>query len=174
MERDPQDPADLQLAQVNTLLENLVYDFDTESTDEYNADIKMTLLNWFAEKESGALSPRESLDDHPFMAKLNKLKDTIVYNLKRNLRPDVLTMKGDNAQIVREQFDKFKPKLLEDLRDLKAQMISHESAVEQAQEPDIAQASDPVVQYLKDAGFHIRLAPGMTPKQIRAAGAKAS
>ena len=87
------------------------------------------------------------------MAKFNKLKDTIVYNLKRNLRPDELTMKGDNAQIVREQFDKFKPKLLEDLRDLKAQMISHESAVEQAQEPDIAQASDPVVQYLKDAGF---------------------
>ena len=57
MERDPQDPADLQLAQVNTLLENLVYDFDKETTDEYNADIKMTLLNWFAEKDSGALSP---------------------------------------------------------------------------------------------------------------------
>ena len=102
------------------------------------------------------------------MAKLNKLKDSIVYNLKRNLRPDVLTMKGDNAQIVREQFDKIKPKLLEDLRDLKAQMISHESAVVQVQEPDIAQASDPVVQYLKDAGFHIRLAPGMNTKQIRA------
>ena len=91
-----------------------MYDFDTESTDEYNADIKMTLLNWFAEKNSGALSPRESLDDHPFMAKLNKLKDTIVYHLKRNLRPDELGMKGDNARIVREQFDKFKPKLLEE------------------------------------------------------------
>ena len=160
MERDPQDPADLQLAQVNTLLENLVYDFDTESTDEYNADIKMTLLNWFAEKDSGALSPRESLDDNPFMAKLNKLKDTIVYNLKRNLRPDVLTMKGDNAQIVREQFDKIKPKLLEELRDLKAQMMSHEAAVEQVQEPDIAQASDPVASISRMPGSTSAWLPG--------------
>ena len=47
-------------------------------------------------------------------------------------------------------------------------MISHQSAVEQVQEPDIAQASDPVVQYLKDVGFHLRLAPGMSKQEIRA------
>ena len=68
MEREQEDPADLQVAQVNSVLEKLVFDFDTESTAEYNGDIKMTLLNWFAEKDSGALAPRESLDDHPFIS----------------------------------------------------------------------------------------------------------
>ena len=151
----------LSLERVNRVIEKFTHDAK-ETEQEYHQDVAGEFMHMNRDFEENELKPHAR--DDPFMARFRALRGQTIWDFNHN-HPDLPSLVGpgtrapeevDKARQVFETSEELK-RFMDGVKEIRAEMISHQAAVEQVTEPDVPQKPDPVVEYLKQKGIHIRI-----------------
>ena len=167
----------LSLERVNRVIEKFTHDAK-ETEQEYHQDVAGEFMHMNRDFAENELKPHAR--DDPFMARFRALRGQTIWDFNHN-HPDLPSLVGpgsgsrspeqiDKARQVFETSEELK-RFMDGVKEIRAEMISHQAAVEQVTEPDVPQKPDPVVEYLKERGIHISLgvSGGFDPGELEAA-----